>query len=552
MTEFDYVIVGAGSAGCVLADRLSADGKSQVLLVEAGSRNSSPLLSMPRGYAKLWQDPRYYWLFPIEEESWRPKGETWVYGKGLGGSSAVNGTWYYRGQPEDYDAWKTVGEGLWDWSQIQRCFREMEDYREEGAHASRGRGGPLQVTTVKMRSPLTEAVLAAGREMGVPTVTDVNAPAQPGFGYTQMTVDRDGRRVTSYTAFLKSARTRPNLTVLTGVRTRRILFDGKRAAGLLCDSDRGQIRLAARSEVIVCAGVLQSPKLLQLSGVGPKALLDRHAVPVVHDLPAVGRNMAEHMMLSVSFRLKGMAGLNREFRGWRLWKNALQYFLFRKGLMAYGLPEISAMIASGAANPSWPDIQLGVSPYSYAASAESKAEPGRGQTEEEPGVTVTGFCLRPASRGSVEIRSANIDDPPLVRANWLSEAEDRQALIGLVKLIRRLMAQPALKPFVGEETVPGAAIRTDEDIEQATRWMLSTGLHGTGACRMGGPTDGVVDARLRVHGVDRLRVVDCSAMPTAISGNTSGPAMAMAWRAAELILEDRDRILDGTKEGARP
>lgn len=534
--EFDYVIVGAGSSGCALAAELSNDGRYTVALLEAGGRNRHPFIAMPRGYAALWTDPTYFWKFPVKPQPGRPSGEVWYYGKGLGGSSAINGAWYFRGQPADYDGWEAAGFAGWNWKTIEAAYQRVESYVEPDADPSRGRYGPISVSTVKWRSALTEAAIAAGRECGLNRLEDVNTPRRSGVGYTQMSVDRTGRRVSSWRGFLERSDAAA-LTTVSGVLVERITFDGKRATGVVGRCDGKAAAWRARKCVVLSAGVLQSPKLLQLSGIGDPKLLARHGIDVVHALPEVGRNMAEHMMLELGFRLTGAPGMNREFRGWRLYRNVIRYYLTRKGPMAYGLPEVSAMLSS-TGDPSWPNIQLGFSPATFEAPVEGQKEPGRGRTERAPGLSVVAFLLRPKARGSVEIQSASIADPILIDANWLAEPDDAAAAIDMVRIVRRYVSQPALARFVLGELPPTAAAQSDEEVGALLPSILRSGLHGTGTCRMGNEQEGVVDARLRVHGIENLRVVDCSVMPTPVSGNTNAPAMALAIHAAALILED--------------
>jgi choline dehydrogenase len=537
VATYDYVIVGAGSSGCVLADRLSADGKARVLLIEAGGRNETELVNMPRAFMKMFGNPAHFWHFPVEAQVGRPTGEVWPYGRGLGGSSSTNGTWYMRGMPADFEGWADAGNPEWRWTEIERCYKEMESYRDPGAYSARGTDGPLQITQLPYRSPAIAASLEAGREMGLPLLEDINTPATTGIGYTQATVDRRGRRASSYRAFLKPALTRANLTVMTDALVERIEIANGRATGVRI-RHAGRIEpVLAKREVILSAGALQSPKLLQLSGLGPADVLSRAGVTVKHDIPAVGRNLADHAMFSVSYRLHNDPGANREFSGWRLLAHTLRYYLTRKGLMAYTSPETTALL-SLQSPVEWPDVQFGIGPFSMRSSEEMKADPGRGALESKPGITVNAISLRPKSRGSISIRSGDVADAIKVDANWWGDPADKRFMIEMVRLVRRYMRQPAFERFVGEETIPGAAVETDAQIGEALEWMTSPGVHATGTCRMGYPGDSVVDFRLRVHGIQGLRVVDCSVMPVPPAGNTNGSAMVIGWRAAELIQED--------------
>jgi choline dehydrogenase-like flavoprotein len=528
--DCDYVIVGAGSAGCVLADRLSQDPRNEVLLVEAGPLDKSPWVSMPKGFGRLLRDPRHAWFFPTEPEAGNGgRPEYWVRGKMLGGSSSINGMVYVRGQPEDYDGWAAMGLKSWGWSTVASYFKRMERHIL-GADEVRGADGPLAVSFCSKPSVLGDAVLAAAAQLGVPVKEDLNRPEQEGVGYLCATI-RNGRRQSAAEAFLRPALRRPNLTVLTDTLVQRVLFEGRRAVGVVALRGEVPLSLRARREVILSAGALQSPQLLQLSGVGPAQHLRSIGIEVRVDSPEVGANMREHRLLFIQYRLRNGHSLNRQFSGLPLALNSLRYVLTRSGVLAQGSYDIGGFIRTDAGLDR-PDAQVMMAPYSLDLTT------GKLGFEPFPGMQVFGYALRPESRGTVMARSASPADLPVIRPNYLHAAADRRVSIGVVRFLRRWLAQAPLAPFVGEETTPGAGVQTDEEILDAFARRGQSGYHACGTCRMGVDATAVLDERLRVNGVSGLRVVDLSLFPTMISGNTNGPMMALAWRAADLILED--------------
>ncbi len=526
MSHFDYVIVGAGSAGCVLAYRLSENPGTKVLLLEAGPPDNDPGIHRPKGYLVTHGDPRLTWRFPTTvagEGGWRG---ALTAGRTLGGTSAINSMIYVRGQPQDYDDWAAGGAVGWAWRDIEPCFRKLEDY---APGADGGRGGPLHVGAWRPHDRFSDAVIAAGVEAGLEAKDDLNAGAPGGIGYFAVSV-RDGRRVTSADAFLRPVLNRPNLTVITDRYVDRIEFNGLQATGVSCAGPEGRTRFHAGRDVIVCCGALQSPKLLQLSGVGPAVGLRRLGIEVVRDSPGVGANLCERWAIRVQHRMAAGAGHNHQLSGLGLRLSRLRYALSRSGIMATASTEIGAF-AAVSPDSDRPDVEIQIG---GASTVQGVAR----QFERAAGMRCIVSPLRPQSRGSVMIVSPDPAVAPVVDLNVLATDADRQLTVRGLHFVRGLLRQPSLAPYLREEIRPGEACRSDAEIIEEARRHGEPKSHFAGACKMGDDPMAVVDPRLRVRGVGGLRVVDASIMPSLVSGNTHGPVTAMAWRAADLIAED--------------
>ena len=529
---YNYIIVGAGSAGCVLANRLSEDRSTSVLLIESGPPDTSPLIAMPRGIGKLLAAGNpHVWDYQVAPRVGL-KPELWLKGRVLGGSSSINGMVYVRGAPADYDNWEALGCAGWGWRQMGPLFVALEDH-ELGAGEWRGVGGPLKVTVHPQGNALCEAVLNAAVQVGTPRVLDINeanTSGQGGMGYQPVTTYK-GKRFSAVRAFLEPALARPNLQVLTGTDVLRVEFQNRRATAIIVKDGNGARTIPIAGELILAAGAIESPKLLQLSGIGPGAHLRSLGIPVVVDSPSIGANLREHRYLAMQYRVTG-GSLNSRFSGIGLLRSMLDYTLRSKGPLTHSAHEVGGFVKTRP-ELDRPDAQIGLGLYSMSGSGSEV------NIDSQPGATIGGYFMRPESQGTIRIQSPDPATRPYIDANHLSADIDRRSAISLFRWIRNLAAQPALAPWLVSATTPGNEIQSDEQIIDAFLNSGNTAYHVCGTVRMGNDSAAPLDPQLKLRGVDNVRVADTSIMPTITSGNTNAPAMVIGLRAAQLILASR-------------
>ena len=529
--HYDFIVIGAGSAGCVVANRLSADPTTRVLLLEAGGKDRNPWIHIPVGYFKTMHNPATDWCYATEPE---PELEgrvlDWPRGKVLGGSSSINGLLYVRGHARDYDHWRQLGNSGWSFEDVLPCFKRAED-QERGADAWHGAGGPLAVSDMRVRRDVCDAFIAGAAEIGVPRNDDINGADQEGAGYYQLTA-RNGFRCSAATAYLRPVRRRTNLVVETGAHVHALRFEGRRAAGVRYACGHLMREALVRAEVILCAGAVGSPQILQLSGVGPADLLQAHGIEVVHALPGVGENLQDHLQIRAVYACRTPTlndEVNHPLRKLRI---GIEYLLRRTGPMSMGASQVYVFTRTRPELET-PDIQFHFQPL-------SADRPGHG-LHRYSAFTASVTQLRPESRGTIRIRSPDPRAYPAIRPNYLSTPLDRDSAVAGLRVARAIAGTRAMQPYVAGELLPGPEVQTDEDLLEAARRIAQTIYHPAGTCRMGSDSAAVVDARLRVHGLEGLRVVDASIMPTITSGNTNAPAIMIGEKASDLIREDLAR-----------
>ena len=532
---YDYIIVGAGSAGCALAYRLSREASRRVLLLEAGGKDSSPLIHIPLGFAFTMKNPKVNWCYETEPEpNMHHRCISWPRGKVLGGTSCINGMVYIRGQREDYDHWRDLGNAGWSYDEVLPYFKRSE-HKSEGANDWHGYGGPLWVEDVAdhQKLELADIYIQAAIQSEIPYNEDFNGSTQEGAGYYQVNI-RKGRRQSSARTFLQQCKNRPNLTVITSAQCERVLIEDGVATGIeyrITAKKEPRIERAyARGEIILSGGTVNSPQLLELSGIGDSEHLASLGIDTLQHLPGVGENLQDHLTINVQQGLHGVTTFYEESRPLAMIKNLFKYLFKGTGLLAHPAAQVGVFFRTRD-DVERPDAQIHFAPA--ASEADSK-----GNLKPKPGTTATVCFLRPESRGSIHIRSADPLAYPAIRSNYLDTENDRNAIIAAFRKTREIFSAPALNKYLGEEFMPGPQTQSDEQILDYVRAEAESVYHPVGTCKMGSDKMAVVDERLRVHGVKGLRIADASVMPKLISGNTNAPAIMIAERCADMLLQD--------------
>ncbi len=528
--EFDYIVVGAGSAGCVLARRLTEDPSVSVLLLEAGSKDSNPWIHIPAGFIKTLSDPSVNWLYQSEPEAATLNRPIPIpRGKVLGGSSSINGMLYIRGQHRDYDIWSQLGNKGWSFDEVLPYFKRSEN-QERGGDEWHGEGGPLNVCDQNEKDNVVcDAVIAAAEAVGIPRNNDVNGADQEGFGYCQLTV-RKARRNSTAAAYLDPVRYRKNLTIMTNSQATRVLLDGKRAVGVEYDRGGTRMEARARAEVLLSGGSVNSPQLLELSGIGDPEVLNEFGIQTAHALPGVGANLQDHFVTRQTWYIQNAESVNQRTRGLSLAWEVAKYFYKGEGVLALSVANVVgfAKVREGVETP---DIQYHMTPASFDNTPQRNLE-------AFPGMTIAPCQLRPLSRGTIHIKSSEPLAAPAIRPNFLDDQVDRDTIVGGMMLGRKIMEAPPMDRYRGEETRPGTDVQTYDEYLDYARATGATVYHPVGTCKMGHDGLAVVDDRLRVHGVEALRVIDASIMPNLVSGNTNAPTIMIAEKASDMIKED--------------